>query len=147
VKISGTQTLTPPPEKMYAAMQDPVVLARAIPGCEGMEKVGEGLYKMKMKVAMAAFSGAFDGTVRISDPVPPKSFRLTLEGTGKLGFLKGDGLLTLTPSGEGTEVSYDGDAQIGGVMAAVGQRLIDGTSKMMIKKFFDKLAEEAAAAG
>ncbi len=145
MKISGNQTLTLSPEKMYAAMQDPAVLARAIPGCEGMEKAGEGLYKMKMKVSLAAFSGAFDGTVRITEPNPPHSFRLTIEGKGKLGFMKGEGLISLVPSGEGTEVSYDGDAQIGGMMAGIAQRLIDGTSKMMIKKFFDKLAEEAAA--
>jgi carbon monoxide dehydrogenase subunit G len=147
VKISGTQTLKPSQEKMYAAMQDPAVLARAIPGCEGLEKTGEGLYRMKMKVSLAAFSGAFDGTVRITDPNPPNSFRLTIEGTGKLGFLKGQGLVSLAPNGAGTEVSYDGDAQIGGPMAGIAQRLIDGTSKMMIKKFFDKLAEEAAANG
>ena len=64
-----------------------------------------------------------------------------------LGFMKGDGLLKLTASGQGTEVSYEGDAQVGGTMAAVGQRLIDGTAKMMIKRFFEKLAEEAAASG
>jgi hypothetical protein len=147
LKISGNYTLAAPREKVYALMQDPVVLARAIPGCEGLEKIGDDEYRMKMKMALASFSGAFEGKVRITDQAPPASFRLVVEGAGKLGFMKGDGLLKLSASGEGTEVAYEGDAQVGGTMAAVGQRLIDGTARMMIKRFFDKLAEEAAAAG
>jgi carbon monoxide dehydrogenase subunit G len=133
MRISGTQTLPLSPEHAYAAMQDPEILARAIPGCE----------------ALASLSGAFEGKVRIADQKPPSSFRLIVEGTGRIGFVKGDGLLRLSPadggaSGSQTEVTYEGDAQIGGTMAAVGQRLIDGTAKMMIKKFFEKLASEAA---
>jgi len=143
LKISGSHALAAPLEKVYAMMQDPDVLARAIPGCEGLEKTGEDEYRMKMKMALASFSGAFEGKVRITDQSPPTSFRLIVEGSGKLGFMKGDGLLKLAASGEGTEVSYEGDAQVGGTMAAVGQRLIDGTAKMMIKRFFEKLAEEA----
>jgi hypothetical protein len=143
LKISGSQTLAAPLEKVYGMMQDPEVLARAIPGCEGLEKTGEDEYRMKMKMALASFSGAFEGKVRITEKTPPTSFRLIVEGSGKLGFMKGDGLLKLAPQGEGTEVSYEGDAQVGGTMAAVGQRLIDGTAKMMIKRFFEKLAEEA----
>ena len=120
------------------------MLARCIPGCEALEKVGPDEYRMKMKMALASLSGAFEGKVRITDQTPPTSFRLLVEGSGRVGFVKGEGLLTLSPAeGGGTVVNYDGDAQVGGTMAAVGQRLIDGTSKMMIKKFFEKLAEEA----
>jgi carbon monoxide dehydrogenase subunit G len=145
LKISGTQTLAAAPEKVYAMMQDPQVLARAIPGCEGLEELGVDEYRMKTKMALAGFSGAFEGKVRITDQTPPTSFRLMVEGSGKLGFMKGDGLLKLAASGEGTEVSYEGDAQVGGTMAAVGQGLIDGMAKMMIQRFFEKLADEAAA--
>jgi uncharacterized protein len=147
VKISGSQSLAAPPEKVYALMQNPDALARAIPGCESLEKIGEDEYRMQMKMALASFSGAFEGKVRITDQNPPQSFRLIVEGSGKLGFMKGDGLLKLAANGDGTEVSYEGDAQVGGTMAAVGQRLIDGTAKMLIKRFFEKLGEEAAAAG
>ena len=66
-----------------------------------------------------------------------------VEGTGKIGFIKGEGLLSLTPQGESTEVKYDGDVQVGGTIAGVGQRLIDTTAKMIIKKFFEKLSEAA----
>jgi hypothetical protein len=146
VKISGTYTLPLPQERAYAVMQDPEVLARAISGCESLDKVGPDEYRMKMKMALASLSGAFEGKVRITEQTPPNSFRLVVEGTGRIGFVKGDGLLKLTPAeGGGTVVAYDGDAQVGGTIAAVGQRLIDGTAKTMIKKFFDKLAAEAAS--
>jgi uncharacterized protein len=140
VKISGSATLAVPPDRAYQMMQDPEVLARAIPGCESLEKIGPDEYRMKMKMAMASISGAFDGKVRITDQQPPTSFKLIVEGSGKIGFMKGEGLLKLTPSGDGTEVSYEGDVQVGGTIAAVGQRLIDATARMMIKRFFDKLA-------
>lgn len=123
-------------------MQDPAILARAIPGCEGLEKIGPDEYRMKMKMALASLSGAFDGKVRITEQNPPESFRLVVEGSGKVGFVKGDGVLKLSAVEEGTEVAYEGEAQVGGTMAAVGQRLIDGTAKMMIKKFFEKLSAE-----
>ena len=145
MKISGTYTLPLPRERTFALMQDPEVLARAIPGCEGLERVGPDEYKMKMKMALASLSGAFEGKVRISDSTPPDRFRLIVEGSGRIGFMKGEGSLTLAAVEAGTEVSYDGDAQVGGTMGAVGQRLIDGTAKMMIKRFFEKLAAEAAS--
>ena len=145
MKISGSYTLPLPRERAYQIMQDPEILARAIPGCEGLEKIGPDEYRMKMKMALASLSGAFEGKVRITEQTPPESFRLVVEGSGRVGFVKGDGLLKLSPVEGGTEVSYEGEAQVGGTMAAVGQRLIDGTAKMMIKKFFDRLAEEATA--
>ena len=121
-------------------MQDPAVLANAMPGCESLENIGPDEYRMKMKMAMASLSGAFDGKVRISEQQPPTSFRLTVEGTGKIGFMKGEGLLRFAAANGGTDVAYEGDVQVGGTLAAVGQRLIDATSKMMIKKFFEKVA-------
>jgi len=143
VKVSGSYTLPLPPERAYQMMQDPEVLTRAIPGCQGLEKMGEGEYHLKMKMVLASLSGAFEGSVRITDQNPPSSFRLVVAGSGRIGFVEGDGLLKLSAADGGTEVSYEGDAQVGGTIAAVGQRLIDGTAKMMIKKFFEKLAEAA----
>jgi len=155
VKISGSYTLPVAPERAYELLQDPAILARAIPGCESLEKIGPDEYRMKMKVLVAALSGEVQGKVRIADQAPPTSFRLVVEGSGRVGFLKGDGLLKLSPFAAArvpsaappetpsTMVSYEGDAQVGGTMAAVGQRLVDGTAKMMIKKFFEKLASLA----
>lgn len=139
MKISGTQTIESPIEEVYAMMQDPEVLVRSIPGCESLEEIGENEYRMEMTTAL----GTFDGKVRITDQTPPTSFRLMVEGSGKLGFMKGDGLLILSANGNGTEVSYEGDAQVGGTMAAVGQKLIEGSAKMLIRRFFEKLADSS----
>jgi uncharacterized protein len=144
LKITGSHTIPIAAEQAYTAMQNPDVLSKAIPGCESLELIGQDEYRMKMKMVLASLSGAFEGKVRITDQAPPDSFRLIVEGTGKIGFVKGDGVLKLTVVEAGTEVSYEGDAQIGGTIASVGQRLIDGTAKMMIKKFFERLAAQAA---
>ncbi|HML17795.1 MAG TPA: carbon monoxide dehydrogenase subunit G [Bryobacteraceae bacterium] len=143
MKISGAYTLPFSPEQAYRLMQDPEALARAIPGCETLEKTGDDEYRMKMKMVLASLSGAFEGKVRIFDPMPPSSFRMAVDGAGKIGFLKGEGSLLMKPAAEETEVVYDGEVQVGGTIAAVGQRLIDSTAKMMIKRFFEKLAAGA----
>jgi len=146
VKIGGSHRLAVPQDRAYAMLQDPVILARCMPGCENLERVAEGEYAMKMKMALAAVSGRFDGKVRIADQDPPRHFRLIVEGSGKIGFMKGEGLLTFTPADTGTDVSFDGDVQVGGTIAAVGQRLIGTTAKMLIKRFFDQLASTVASA-
>ena len=140
MKISGSYVLRLPPEEAYKKLQDPEVLAGAMPGCESLEKIGEDQYRMKMKMALASLSGNFDGKVRITDQSPPNSFKLMVEGSGKVGFMKGEGNLKFTAKDAGTEVSYEGDVQVGGTIAAVGQRLIDATAKMMIKRFFEKVS-------
>ena len=145
MKISGAYTVAVPREKAYALLQDPAVLAKCMPGTDHLDKIGDDEYEMKMKMAIASFSGLFSGKVRIVDTNPPESFKLLVEGSGKVGFLKGQGLLSLVPVDGSTEIKYDGDVNVGGTIAAVGQRLIDTTSKMIIKKFFEKFSEVATA--
>jgi uncharacterized protein len=146
VKISGTYSLPLPQERAYQTLQDPEILGKAIPGCERLEKIGDNEYRMKMKMMLASLAGDFDSKVKITDQAPPTSFRLVLEGSGRPGFVRGEGVLKLTPNETGTQVSYEGDVQVGGTIAAVGQRLLDGTAKMMIKKFFEALAQAANSA-
>lgn len=143
MKISGSHTLNMPRQRVYDLLHDPVVLARCMPGCESLESIGDNEYAMRMKMALASVSGLFDGRVQTSEPNPPDSFRLLVEGKGKIGFMKGEGLLKLVEADGGTIVNFEGDVQVGGTIAAVGQRLIDTTAKMMIKRFFDRLANEA----
>jgi len=144
MNLSGTYKLPMGRERAYAALQDPEILARCMPGCDHLVKTGENEYQMKMKLLLASFSGLFEGKVRVADQHEPESFRLMVEGHGKIGFVKGNGLLTLSADGDGTHVSYEGQVNIGGTIAAVGQRLLDTTSKMMIRKFFEKLAQVPA---
>ena len=144
MKIAGSYLLPVPPQRAYDLLQDPAVLAKSMPGCDALERIGENEFHMKMKMVLASISGLFDGKVRIADPQPHSSFRLIVEGSGKIGFMKGDGLLTVTPADVGATVNYEGTVEVGGTIAAVGHRLLDTTSRMLIKRFFEKLTAEAA---
>jgi uncharacterized protein len=140
MKITGSYTVPVPREKAYTLLQDPEILAKCMPGTQSLNKIGEDHYEMKMRMVIAALSGSFDGKVRLADQNPPESFRLLMEGSGKIGFVRGDGLLKLSSNGDSTtKVDYEGEVHVGGTMAAVGQRLLDTTSKMIIRKFFEKL--------
>jgi carbon monoxide dehydrogenase subunit G len=146
VKIAGTAAVPASQERAWALLQDPAVLARCMPGCEALDPVGEGEYAMRMKMALASMSGLFQGKVRVAGTNPCTSFRLIVEGAGKIGFMKGEGVLTLAANSP-TTVSYEGDVQVGGTIASVGQRLVETTAKMLIKRFFEKLGAEAGATG
>lgn len=145
MKLTGTSTVALPQERAYALLQDPAVLARCMPGCEGLEKIGEGEYAMRLKMVLASMSGLFQGKVTVADSNPHTSFRLIVEGSGKIGFMKGDGVLTLAAASPTTTVSFAGEVQVGGTIAAVGQRLIETTAKMLIKRFFERLNKEAGS--
>jgi carbon monoxide dehydrogenase subunit G len=142
VTLSGQHEIPIAQERAWELLQDPVILAKCMPGCEALDLVGPNEYAMRMKMLLASISGLFDGKVRIADPHPPSSYKLIVEGSGKIGFMKGDGLLTLTQNGEGTIVDFNGEVQVGGTIASVGQRLIDTTARLLIKRFFGKLAKE-----
>lgn len=145
MKIQGQQTLPASRDRVWKALLDPEVLGRTLPGCEGLEPVGPDEYKMHMKLAVASVQGLFDGRVKIEDQQPPESYRLSVEGRGKVGFVKGGGAFRLEAAGDnGTVVNYEGAVSVGGLIAGVGQRLLDMTSKMMIKRFFTALSAELA---
>ena len=134
--LNGTYTFDAPPARVWDLLMDPAVISACIPGCQGMEPDGEDRYKVKLTVAIAAITGGYEGTVVISDKVPPSSYRLTVEGQGKPGFAKGNSAITLRAEGEKTVVDVTGTVQTGGPIARVGQRLIAGVSKMMLDRFF-----------
>ena len=145
MKVAGDYSLPLPQQAAWDLLLDTSVLSRAMPGCEGLIPIGPDEYEMKMKIAVSSIQGLFAGKVRIADKNPPSSYRLVIEGQGKLGFVRGDGLLALAPDGAATKVSYSGEVQIGGLIASVGERMLDMTAKMMIKRFFGSLVKEAEA--
>jgi len=134
--ISGTYTFAAPPARVWDLLMDPAVIASCIPGCENLEPTGEDQYHARLVVALAAITGTYDGTVAISEKVPPASYRLTVEGQGRPGFVKGSARIALRPDGTGTVVEVSGTMQAGGAIARLGQRLIAGVSKMMQDRFF-----------
>jgi len=134
--INGSYTFGAPPSRVWALLMDPSAIASCIPGCESLQPAGEDRYHARLTVALAAITGTYDGTVIISDKVTETSYRLTVEGQGRPGFVKGNAAIALRPDANGTIVEVSGTVQTGGPIARVGQRLISGVSKMMQDRFF-----------
>ena len=147
MKIEGTQEVRATRERVYQALTDPNVLQRCIPGCERLEKTGENSYAATLRAGVGMVKGVFNGSVRLEDMRPPEHFRMIVEGKGQPGFLKGTGDLELEERDASlTEIKYSGDVQIGGTIASVGQRMIQGAAKMMATQFFTALEAEAQTA-
>jgi carbon monoxide dehydrogenase subunit G len=136
MEIIGTYKFAAPPARVWELLMDPTVIASCVPGCEELAPEGEDRYRAKMKVAMAAITGNYEGTIIINHKVPPQSYKLTVEGQGRPGFVKGAATIALRPEGAGTIVDVTGDVETGGMVARLGQRLISGVAKMMQDRFF-----------
>ena len=134
--ISGTYTFNAPPDKVWALLMDPAAIASCIPGCDRLEPDGENRYKAALTIGMAAITGKYEGTVIISNQVEPSSYRLSVEGQGRPGFVKGEATIALRAEGASTIVDVTGTAQTGGTIARLGQRLIGSAAKMMQDRFF-----------
>lgn len=146
MKVIGSHTVPAGRERTYRLLQDPEVLAKCVPGCDLLERVGENDYQMKMKMLIGALSGLFDGRISIADAQPPQSFRMKVTGSGKIGFVKAEGALNLESNGTSTDVKYEGEVQVGGTIASIGQRLLDGAAQMIVKRFFENLTREVQGA-
>lgn len=142
MKIEGSYQVSAPREVVYQQLLDPARLAQALPGCKKMEPNPDGSYRAEMTVGIAAIKGSYHGRVEILDLVPPESFRMKVSGQGKGGFLKGEGSLALSNSGPQTTIHYSGEAQVGGVFAAVGQRMIQAATKQILQQFFQAFARQ-----
>jgi carbon monoxide dehydrogenase subunit G len=140
VRLEGEYIFDGPREEVWAIVRDPEVLATALPGTQSLEKVGENEYAGQMHVRIGPVSGVFSGRIVVSDEVPPESYTLSVEGKGTPGFGKGTGRVQLLEHPEGkTLMQYEGEMQVGGRLANVGQRLIDTASRSMIGQGLESL--------
>lgn len=146
MKLEGTHDLEATRERVYQSLVNPDVLQRCIPGCERLERTGDNTFSATIRAGVGSIKGVFNGSVRLEDLREPEHFRMVVEGKGAPGFLKGSGDLDLQQEGAITKVKYAGDVQVGGTIASVGQRMIQGTAKMMAAQFFTCLGAEAKAA-
>jgi carbon monoxide dehydrogenase subunit G len=140
VKLEGEYIFDGPREEVWEIMRDPEVLATALPGTQSLEQVSENEYAGKMHVRIGPVSGIFAGKIVVSDEVPPESYTLAVEGRGAPGFANGIGHVRLSEQEDGrTLMKYEGEMQVGGRIAGVGQRLIDTASKSMIGQGLESL--------
>jgi uncharacterized protein len=145
MNIEGTHKVDAPQDRVFAALVDPAVLQRCIPGCEQMEKTGDNQYQARLTVGVGPVKGVFTATVSLEEITAPRHYKLIVEGKGQPGFVKGTGSLDLDAEGESTSIHYTGEVHLGGLLASVGQRMIQATSNMLAGRFFSSLAEEAKA--
>lgn len=138
MRFEGDHLIPADPETVWRGLNDPEVLRRAIPGCEAMEQTGESEFTATVVARVGPVSASFRGKVELSDLVPPVSYRITGRGQGgPAGFAKGGAEIKLAPEGEGTRLSYVADVEVGGKLAAVGGRLIQGVARKNAEDFFN----------
>jgi hypothetical protein len=142
MKLEGTHKIAAPREGVFQALTDPAILQKCIPGCQEMEKTGEDQYKAKLSAGVGPVKGVFAATIALKDITAPSHFTLVVEGKGQPGFVKGSGSLNLTEEGDATNVQYSGEVNIGGMIATVGQRMIQATANLLAGRFFKALEAE-----
>ena len=136
MNIESAWTIAADRETVWTALQAPEFLAICIPGCKKLEATGEDTYDISLTAGVAGFTATYTGSVSVTDKKHLESYRMVVEGTGSGGFVKGEAVVSLAVKGDGTEVKVVGDAQVSGVVARVGQRLMGSASKMLMNQFF-----------
>lgn len=124
---------------------DPEVLAKVMPGCEKLEQLEENKYKGLLNVKVGPVQGKFEGIITITEVNPPEGYSIQVDGRGAAGFMKGAGQVRLEDQGENTVIHYGGEAQVGGRIASVGQRLLDTSAKSITRQSLEGLHEQVKA--
>lgn len=141
MKVSGDYVFDVEQQDVWDGLLDPEVLAATMPGCEKLELVGENQYEGILNIKVGPVQGLFKGKIQLDEIAPPKGYTMKVDGRGAPGFVKATATVDLTAEGQGTRLAYDGDAQVGGRIASVGQRLLDSSAKAIIKQSLEGLNE------
>jgi len=148
MEMTGEQLIPVEQSKVWAALNDPAVLKMCIPGCETIDKTADNEYKVIMTAAVGPVRAKFNGKLLLSNMNPPSSYSIAFEGSGgAAGFGKGGADVSLKPEGPSTRLSYTAKAQVGGKLAQVGSRLIDGVARKMADDFFNRFKQTVAPEG
>ncbi|MBB30483.1 MAG: carbon monoxide dehydrogenase [Gemmatimonadetes bacterium] len=146
MKIQGKYTINVNPERVFEILTDPEALGRCMPGTQELTLTEENTYSLAITAGVGAIKGSYKGTVKLDDLRPPEHYRMIVEVKGKTGFVKGEGEIDLATEGDGTQITYSGNVQMGGPVASVGQRLHSSTAKLMTRQLFGAIEAEAKAA-
>ena len=120
---------------------DPDAIASCLPGCRELRPLGDDRYEAEMTIGVASISGTFKASIALLEKVPPNSYRLQVEATGKPGFARGSAAIALAPEHGGTAVTVRAQAEVGGLIARVGQRMIEGVARMTMDRFYGCLVK------
>lgn len=145
MEMKGAYTIPAPRQQVWTALNDIEVLKQAIPGCDSMARVSDTEIEAVVTAKVGPVKASFKGTVTLSDLDPPNSYAIRGEGKGGVaGFAKGGATVRLSDVPDGTLLSYDVDAAVGGKLAQIGARLIDSTAKKLADEFFARFSKLAA---
>jgi len=141
--LSGRHLVHGTSEKVFQKLQDPQVVQGCIPGCDGLVAMEDGTYQARLSVGFGLVRGTFTGKVALQDLDPPRGYTLLVRGDGKAGFLQGITRVSLEPlpNPEWTEIRFESDIQVGGLLGALGGRFLPGAAKAMSEEFFKALEE------
>jgi uncharacterized protein len=142
MELSGTYEIHAPIERAWDLLMDIDAIGRCLPGSRGLKPIGPDRYEVELGVTVAAIAGSFKGTVALEDKAPPNSYTLAVDGSGRQGFIKGLARVTLAPDGDITRVQIAATAEVGGMIARVGQRLLEGVARTMMDRFYACLAKQ-----
>ena len=142
MKLSLSHDIAADRERVFDALVDPMVIQRCIPGCESMTATGPDTYDATLKIGLAGLKGTYTGRTTIANTQRPDALTLGLEGKGGPGFVRGTAAIALTSADGGTRVACDADVQVGGLIAAVGSRLIEAAARKMAADFFNALEKQ-----
>ena len=145
MKIQGDHILKTPREQLWSLLVDPGIMKRCTPGCEKLELIEENTYEAVLNLGVGAVKGRYTGRLRLEDLQSPAHLKIVVEGKGAQGFVKGIGYLDLHEGNRTTTVVYSGDVQLGGPIASVGQRMLQGSAKVIAGQFFTALEAEVTA--
>ncbi len=134
--LTGDHTFDAPIQSVWDTLLDPDIIAACMPGKEKFEQIGPDYFEAAMRIKVGPINGSAVGRVRLAEQEPPRRYRMIVEGKGGIGNATGSGVLTLSEQAGKTVVAYDGDVQVTGRVASVGQRLMGMTAKVMINQFF-----------
>ena len=146
MEMRSTRVVNAPPDKVWKGLNDPAVLKDAIPGCESLERKSDTEWQVVIAAKVGPVAARFNGKIGLVDLAPPTSYTMKFEGQGgAAGFANGEAKVSLAPSGaDATALSYTAKAQVGGKIAQLGSRLIDGAAAKMADEFFARFAERVA---
>jgi carbon monoxide dehydrogenase subunit G len=145
MKLEGSYTFEAPQDIVWDVLLDPVLLAQVLPGSEGLEPLGDDKYKATLKIQVGPVQGVFEGTVALADINKPDSYRMDINGKGAPGFVKGGGAVRLETQGTTTIMHYTGEAQVGGRIASVGQRLLESSGKALVNQSLEAINQQIKA--
>lgn len=145
MKLTGEYTFDAPRDAVWEALLDPQVLSRTLPGCEDLEQTSEHTFEGTLSMKVGPVQGVFQGKVELSDLDPPRGYTLALSGKGAPGFVNGKGRLELDEGEGSTVLRYEVDAQVGGRIAGVGQRLLESSAKTITRQALEGLDAQVRA--